>query len=113
MYISWALPAADMKLQTIWTKSEEFYKPQSNVVHARFDLLTSFSKATEILMSGKMQYKCTFHYGSTPQKLPQFSPEISFGSLCQTLSLSPKTVNNGNTDLAQYPAAQVQHMAKN
>ena len=42
MYIPWGLPAADVKLQTIWTKSEEFCKPQSNVVCTRFDLLTSF-----------------------------------------------------------------------
>ena len=42
MYISWALPATDVTLQTIWSKFKEFCKPQSNVVHAQFDLLTSF-----------------------------------------------------------------------
>ena len=44
VYISWALPAADVTLQTIWSKFEEFCKPQSNVIHAQFDLLTSFGQ---------------------------------------------------------------------
>ena len=34
MYISWALPAANVTLETIWSKFEEFCKPQSNVVCA-------------------------------------------------------------------------------
>ena len=42
MYISWALPTADMTLQGIWSRFEEFCKPQSNAVCAQFDLLTSF-----------------------------------------------------------------------
>ena len=41
MYISWALPTADVALQAIWSRFEDFYKPQSNTVCAQFDLLTS------------------------------------------------------------------------
>ena len=44
MYISWALSAADVKLQTIWTKFEEFCKSQLNATCARFFLLTSFGQ---------------------------------------------------------------------
>ena len=32
MYISWALPAADVKLQIIWTKFKDFCKPQMQYV---------------------------------------------------------------------------------
>ena len=42
MYISWALPAADVTLQTIWSRFEDFCKPQSNAVCTQFDLLTIF-----------------------------------------------------------------------
>ena len=31
-----------MNLDTIWERFEDFCKPQSNEVHASFDLLTSF-----------------------------------------------------------------------
>ena len=44
MYISWALPTADVTLQAIWSRFEDFCKPQSNAVHAQFDLLTSFQQ---------------------------------------------------------------------
>ena len=42
MYISWALPTTEVTLQTIWSKFEDFCKPQSNAVHAQSDLLTTF-----------------------------------------------------------------------
>ena len=42
MYISWALPTADVTLQVICSRFEDFCKPQSNAVCAQFDLLTSF-----------------------------------------------------------------------
>ena len=40
--VSWCLPAEELTLDTIWGKFEESCKPQSNVVRACFDLLTSF-----------------------------------------------------------------------
>ena len=82
MYISWALPAADVKLQTIWTKFEEFCKPQSHVVHARFDLLTSFRPGNRSIDEWYTAVQAHIPLCEYPHKLPQFSPEISLGSLC-------------------------------
>ena len=41
-YVSWNLSSHELTLETIWGKYEEFCKPQSNKVWARFDLLMSF-----------------------------------------------------------------------
>ena len=41
-YVSWNLPSSNLTIDIIWGKYEEYYKPQSNEVWARFDLLTSF-----------------------------------------------------------------------
>ena len=41
-YVSWNLSTDEIMLDTIWEIFEEFCKPQSNEVRARFDLLTSF-----------------------------------------------------------------------
>ena len=41
-YVSWCLPPKDLCLEMIWNKFEEFCKPQTNEVTARFDLLTGF-----------------------------------------------------------------------
>ena len=67
-YVSWGLSNKDLNLDTIWGKYEEFYKPQTNEVHAHFDLLTSFGKAIEVCMSGIMQYKHKSIWLNTPQK---------------------------------------------
>ena len=45
-YVSWGLPTDQLTLDTIWGRFEEFCKPQSNEVHARFDLLTSFRQGS-------------------------------------------------------------------
>ena len=41
-YVSRCLPADELNMDTIWSKYEDFCKPQANEVRARFDLLTSF-----------------------------------------------------------------------
>ena len=42
LVVLWNLNDDELTLETLWTKFEEFCKPQSNEVRARFDLLTSF-----------------------------------------------------------------------
>ena len=46
-YVSWCLPAEDLSLEVIWAKYEDFCKPQTNEVRARFDLLTSFRQGNQ------------------------------------------------------------------
>ena len=41
-YVSLNLPSSELTIDIIWGKYEEYCKPQSNEVWARFDLLTSF-----------------------------------------------------------------------
>ena len=41
-YVSWYLPDEDLSLEVIWSKYEDFCKPQINKVRARFNLLTIF-----------------------------------------------------------------------
>ena len=71
-----------------------------------------FDKEIKALMSGTMQYRHTFHYVSTLQKLLQFSLGTFSGSSLSDNEFIAKIINEGSTDLAQYPAAKVQRMAK-
>ena len=41
-YVSWNLTNEELTLDVIWERFEEFHKPQSNEIRARFDLFTSF-----------------------------------------------------------------------
>ena len=47
-YVSWNLFSEELMLDTIWEKFEEFCKPQSNELRARFDLLTSFWQGNKL-----------------------------------------------------------------
>ena len=55
--VSWGLQSDQLTLDTIWEKFEEFCKPQSNEVHAKFDLLTSFRQGNCSMMNGTVWYK--------------------------------------------------------
>ena len=46
-YISWNLSSEELTLEVLWEMFEEFYKPQSNEVRVRFDLLTSFRQGVD------------------------------------------------------------------
>ena len=43
------LAPRELCLEMIWNKFEEFCKPQTNEVRARFDLLTSFKQGDMIV----------------------------------------------------------------
>ena len=46
-YVSWVWTKDELELETIWSWFAEFCKPQSNEVHARLDLLTSFHQGSK------------------------------------------------------------------
>ena len=47
MYMSWNLPTEEVTLQTIWSRFEDFCKPQSNAVCQDLTCSKLFGKATE------------------------------------------------------------------
>ena len=107
MYISWALPTADVTLQAIWSRFEDFCKPQSNAVCAQFDLLTSFQQ-------GKRGIDKWYNVVQAHIPLCEYPPETAailtrdiFWFFMSDNEFIAKTINEGNTDLAQYPAAKV------
>ena len=89
-YVSWSLIKEELKLDTIWTQFEEFCKPQSNKLCARFDSLTSFHQGLRVLMSGIILCKHRSISQSTNQKQPRSCTEIYFGSSCVMRTLSQK-----------------------
>ena len=46
-YVFWRLSNEELTLDTIWKKFEEFCKPRSNEMKARFNLLTSFQQGNK------------------------------------------------------------------
>ena len=79
MYFSWALPVANVKLQTIWTK---LCKPQSNAVCARFDLLTSYRQGNRSINEWNNAVQAHIPFCEDLTETAMILTRDIFGSLC-------------------------------
>ena len=69
-YISSYLPQEELCLEMIWKKFEEFCKPQTNELRARFDLLTSFCQ-------GEMSVDEWFNAVQNQVNLAKYPPDTA------------------------------------
>ena len=69
-------------------------------------------KATDLSMSGTMQFKVKCLLPSTHQKLQVSCTEIHSGFFWRMRSLSTKPINDSNIDLEKFPASKVMQLAK-
>ena len=72
-YVSWSLPSNELTLDAIWGKYEEYCRPQSNKVWARFNLLMSNCSVDEWYNAIQAQVNLT--------RYPQKQPNITQGHL--------------------------------
>ena len=107
MYILWALPTEEVTLQTIWSRFEDFCKPQSNAVHARFDLLMTFWQGNRSIDEWYNVVQAHIRSCEYPQETVAVLTRDIFWFFMTNNEFITKTINEGNTDLAQYPAAKV------
>ena len=112
LVVSWGLTDRELTLETLWTNFEDFCKPQSNEVRARFDLLTSFRQ-------GDKSVDEWFNAVQTQINLCQYPPETAnilqrdiFWFFLKDEEFVSKTLNEGCADLQQYPASKVRQLAK-
>ena len=74
------MSSEELMLDTIWEKCEEFCHPQSNVVRARFDLLTSFWQGNKSVDEWYNAVQAQVALVCTPLKLPRHFIGTFFGS---------------------------------
>ena len=93
-------------------KFEEFCKPQTNELRARFDLLTSFR---QVDMSVDEWYNAV----QTQVALSKYPPETAqilqrdiFWFFLKDKSFVSKILNEGHVELEKFPASKVRQMAK-
>ena len=80
-YASWNLSPNELTLDTIRGKYEEYCKPQSNEVQARFDLLISFRQENHSVDEWYNAMQAQENLAKyPPQKQPKYSTVTSFGS---------------------------------
>ena len=78
-YVSWNLASDELTLETIWGKYEDYCKPQSKEVWARFDLLLSFRHGNHGIDKWYKAIQVQVNLDKYPQKQPKYSIGTSSG----------------------------------
>ena len=104
MYILWNLPTKEVTLQTIWSRFKNFCKPQSNAVCIRFDLLTAFWQGNRNIDMWYNAVLAPIPSCQYPKEMTSIFTRNIFCFFMRDTEFITKTIQEGNTDLAQYPA---------
>ena len=112
LVVSWGLTDSDLTLATLWTKFEDFCKPQSNEVRARFDLLTSFRQGDKSVDEWFNAVQKQINLCKYPPETASILQRDIFWFYLRDEEFVSKTLNEGCADLDQYPASKVRQLAK-
>ena len=112
LYVSWTIPKEDLTLDVIWTKFEEFSKPQTNEVRARFDLLTSFRQGSRNVDEWYNAVQAQVNLAKYPPEMAKILHHDIFWFFMRDEDFITKTINEGNVDIQNFPASKVCQLTK-
>ena len=98
--------------KTLWTKFEEFCKPQANEVRARFDLLTNFRQGDKSVDEWFNAVQTQINLCNYPSETASILQRDIFWFYLRDEEFVSKTLNEGCADLQQYPASKARQLAK-
>ena len=93
-------------------KIEEFCKPQSNKVRARFDLLTNFWQGNESVDEWYNAVQTQVVLAKYPQETAKILHRDIFWFFLKDEEFVSKTINDSNIDLDKFPTSKVRQLAK-
>ena len=112
-FISWDLSPEETCLEVIWQRFEEFCKPQTNEIRARFDLLTSFRQEDHSVDKWYNAVQVQINLAKYPQEMARIlQRDIFFLFFLKDEEFISRTINNFNIDLDKFPASKVRQLAK-
>ena len=104
-FISWDLTPEETCLEVIWQKFEEFCKPQTNQIRARFDLLTSFRQGDCSGDEWCNAVQAQINLAKYPQELARILQGDIFWFFLKDEQFVSRTINDSNIDLDTFPAS--------
>ena len=111
-YVSWGLSKEDMNIETIWERIEDLSKLQSNEVHVRFDLLTSFHQGNKSVNKWYNVVQAQVNLAKYPPKTTKILHcNIFWFFLCDKDFVS-RTIMEGSNNMDKFPASRVHQLAK-
>ena len=111
-YVSWGLPTDQLTLELIWGKFEDFCKPQSNEVHAQFDLLTSFRQGNKSVDEWYNAVQTQVNLAKYPPEKAKISQRDIFWFFLHDEDFVSKTISDGSVDLEKFLASKVRQLVK-
>ena len=111
-YVSLNLSSNELTLNTIWGKYEEYCKPQSNEVWARFDLLTSFRQGNHSMDEWYNAMQAQVNLAIYPLETAKILHRDIFWFFLKDENFVSRTIGDGSVNLDKFPASRVCQMAK-
>ena len=111
-YVSWCLPAAELNLETIWSKYEECCKPQANEVLERCDLLTSFHQGNRSVDEWYNAVQAQVCLATYPQETGNILHHDILWFFLKDEEFVSKAINDRSIDLDKFPASKIRQLAK-
>ena len=111
-YVSWGLPTDQLTLEIIWGKFEDFCKTQSNEMHTRFDLLTSFWQGNRSVDEWYNAVQAQVNLAKYPPETAKILQRDIFWFFLHDEEFVSKTISDGSVDLEKFPASKVRQLAK-
>ena len=106
-YVSWNLSTEKLMLDTIWEKFEDFCKPPSNEVRARFDLHTGFWQGNKSVDKWYNAVQTQVTWAKYPPKTAKILHRDIFWTFLKDEEFVSKTINDSNLDLEKLPTSKV------
>ena len=111
-YMSWNLSSHELTLETIWGKYEEYCKPQSNKVQARFDLLMSFRQGNHSIDEWYNAVQAQVNLAKYPPETAKILHRDIFWFFLKDEDFVSRTISDGSVDLDKFPASRIWQMTK-
>ena len=111
-YVSWNLPSSELTLDTIWGKYEEYCKPQSNKVSARFDLLMSFCQGNCSVDEWYNAVQAQVNLARYPPETAKILHRDIFWFFLWDEDFVSRIISDGSVNLDKFPASRVHQLAK-
>ena len=111
-YVSWKLPSSKLTLDTILEKYEEYCKPQSNKVWARFNLLMSFCQGNCSVDEWYNAIQAQVNLARYPLEMAKILCRDIFWFFLRDEDFVSRTISDGSINLDKLPTSRLCQLAK-